>query len=92
MIKSGLNLKAEAARNSSVNLGGKSFVFTGELKSFSRQEAETMVRSFGGDPVSSVSKKTDFVVAGINPGSKYEKASKLGVKIISEKEFRGMIK
>jgi len=90
--KSGLNFKEEAVRNKSVNLGGKSFVFTGELKDFSRQEAETLVRSFGGNPVSSVSKKTDFVVAGNNPGSKYEKASKLGVKIIGEKEFKEMIR
>jgi DNA ligase (NAD+) len=90
--KSGLNSKEESVRNRSVNLGGKSFVFTGELKDLSRQEAESLVRSFGGNPVSSVSRKTDFVVAGVNSGSKYEKAAKLGVKIIGEKEFKEMIK
>ncbi len=90
--KSGLNLKEEVSGNESAVLGGKSFVFTGELKDFSRQEAEILVRSLGGEPVSSVSKKTDFVVAGVNPGSKYEKGVKLGVKIIDEKAFKEMIK
>ncbi|MDD5553935.1 MAG: NAD-dependent DNA ligase LigA [Candidatus Omnitrophica bacterium] len=71
---------------------GKTLVFTGEMEDFSRNEAERLVREMGGNASSSVSKNTDFVVAGGNPGSKYENAKKMGVKIISEKEFKEMIK
>ena len=60
---------------------------TGTLDSMSRDEAKQKVRDAGGDWVSSVSKKTDFVVVGDEPGSKAEKAEKLGVKVIDEKEF-----
>ena len=69
-------------------LTGKTFVLTGELLSFTRDEAKDMIRKAGGDISSSVSKKTDYVVAGENPGSKYQKASELGVKIINEEEFK----
>ena len=72
-------------------LEGKTFVFTGALQSFSRDEAKAIVEELGGRASSSVSKKTDFVVVGENPGSKYEKAKKLGVKIITEEEFKKMI-
>jgi DNA ligase (NAD+) len=57
-----------------------------------RDEAKEKVRLLGGNVSSSVSKKTDYVVCGESPGSKYEKAKKLGVKIISEEEFLKMIK
>lgn len=70
---------------------GKTVVFTGELKSFSRAEAEAKVRQLGGNPVSSVSKKTDFVVVGENPGSKYTKAKQLKVKILTEQEFLKLV-
>jgi len=73
-------------------LAGKIFVFTGEMESMSRDEAKAKVRDLGGDPSEAVSKNTDFVVAGSNPGSKYDKAKKLGVKILDEKEFLKMIK
>ena len=66
---------------------GKTVVFTGELEKYSRTEAERMVREFGGNATGSVSAKTDFVVAGKAPGSKAAKAQKLGVKILSEKQF-----
>ena len=92
-IKSaGLNLKEERAVSRRPGLSGKSFVFTGELKNFSRSEAERLIRQFGGNASSSVSKNTDFLVAGDNPGSKYEKAKKFGVKIINEDKLREMIK
>ena len=90
--KSGLNFKEEDNQKKSILLGGKSIVFTGELKDLSRQQAEELSRNLGASPASSVSKNTDFVVAGDNPGSKYDKAVKLGVKIINEEKFKEMIK
>jgi DNA ligase (NAD+) len=90
--KSGLNLKEDFTQNKLTKLSGKSLVFTGELKGFSRMAAEELARKLGANPVASVSKNTDFVVAGKAPGSKYEKAIKLGVKIINEEEFKEMAK
>ena len=69
---------------------GKTVVFTGALTT-SRAEAEQMVKSLGGRPSSSVSKKTDFVVTGEDPGSKHEKARELGVRVLTEEEFRRMV-
>lgn len=71
---------------------GKSFVITGILDSMSRDQAKEKVRNLGGSISSSVSKKTDYVVVGENPGSKYDKARKLKIKILSEKEFLDLIK
>ena len=71
---------------------GQSFVFTGALKTMSREEAESKVELMGGRASSSVSKKTHFVVVGEEPGSKYEKAQALGVKVITEDEFLKMLK
>jgi DNA ligase (NAD+) len=68
-------------------LTGKSVVITGTLSTFSRDEAKDLVRNAGGKVVGSVSKKTDFVVAGTDPGSKVAKAHTCGVEVISEKEF-----
>jgi DNA ligase (NAD+) len=65
----------------------KVFVFSGALKTLSRSEAESHVQALGGKAASAVSKKTDYVVAGEDPGSKYEKARALGIKILSEEEF-----
>ena len=73
-------------------LEGKTFVLTGELRSFTRDEAKDIIRKAGGDISSSVSKKTDYVVAGENPGSKHDKAKALGVRIIDENEFKDLIK
>lgn len=73
-------------------LGGKTFVFTGGLKNFSREKAKEMVESLGGTAASSVSKKTDYVVAGEDPGSKYEKAKNLGVTILDEEGFLKLIR
>ncbi|MBU1178803.1 NAD-dependent DNA ligase LigA [Patescibacteria group bacterium] len=66
---------------------GKTFVLTGSLSAMDREVAKEKIREFGGDVSESVSKKTDFVVAGENSGSKFEKAKKLDVKILSEQEF-----
>lgn len=66
---------------------GKTFVLTGELASFTRDEAKAIIKEKGGSVSSSVSRKTDFVVAGKEPGSKYDMARELGVKILNEEEF-----
>lgn len=68
-------------------LSGKTIVVTGTLTGFTRSEIEETIKRLGGRPSSSVSKKTDFVLVGENPGSKFEKAKKLGVPIINEDEF-----
>ena len=71
---------------------GKTFVFTGGLSSMTRDEAGEKVKALGGRVASSVSKKTDYVVAGEKAGSKLSKAESLGVKILSEDEFTEMIR
>jgi len=73
-------------------LEGKSFVVTGTLPTISRDEAHKKVIQYGGDVHASVTSKTNYLIMGENPGSKLEKAKKFGTKIISEKEFLGMIK
>ncbi|OGZ63643.1 MAG: hypothetical protein A2439_03600 [Candidatus Staskawiczbacteria bacterium RIFOXYC2_FULL_37_17] len=79
-------------KSQNLKLAGQTFVLTGSLKSMTRDQAKEKIRELGGDIAGSVSSKTDFVVAGSEPGSKAEKAKKLGVKIISEKEFLNLIK
>ncbi len=73
-------------------LDGKTFVLTGGLASMSREAAKEKIRELGGDASESVSQKTDYVVAGTDPGSKYEKAKKLGVKILDEEAFLKLLK
>ena len=86
--ESRLNTSEVIKAVSKSKISGKKFVFTGELIEFSRQDAQRKVQELGGEYASSVSKNTDFVVAGENSGSKLEKANKIGVKVIDEKEFR----
>ena len=86
-----LNMADPKAKKTNL-FSGKTFVFTGELLKFSRVQAKQAIRRLGGNCAGSVSKNTAFVVAGRNPGSKLDKARKLGVKIINEKEFMEMIK
>jgi DNA ligase (NAD+) len=85
LIKAGI--KIETVKVKQTPLSGKSVVVTGTLDSMSREEAKEAVREAGGDWVGSVSKNTDYVVVGANPGSKHDKAQSLGVKILEEKEF-----
>ena len=73
-------------------LAGQTFVLTGSLDSLTRDEAADKIRLAGGDVSASVSQKTDYLVAGAEPGSKFAKAKKLGVKIIDEKEFLNLLK
>jgi len=72
-------------------LAGKKFVLTGTLESYSREQATELVVSLGGSVSSSVSKKTDFVVAGAGPGTKYDRARELGVEVVDEREFRRLV-
>ncbi|MGD9346101.1 MAG: NAD-dependent DNA ligase LigA [Candidatus Aminicenantes bacterium] len=72
-------------------LSGQSFVLTGKLTKFSREEAQREIEQRGGTVTSSVSKKTDYVIVGDDPGSKLEKAQKLGVGILDEKSFLSLI-
>jgi len=80
------------SRPRSAELAGKTFVFTGGLATLSRDEAKRLVEERGGSASGSVSKNTDYVVAGEDPGSKLDQAKKLGLKIISEEEFKQLIK
>jgi DNA ligase (NAD+) len=70
---------------------GKTFVLTGTLSTMTRDEAKEKIRSFGGSVSGSVSKETDYVVAGESAGSKYDNAVKLGVAILTEEEFQKML-
>lgn len=70
---------------------GKTFVLTGSMETMTREEAKEKIRGLGGAVSGSVSKKTDYVISGMDPGSKFEKAKKLGVAVLSEEEFIKMI-
>ena len=91
-------LKASGVNMLSINeikderFAGMTFVLTGILPTLKRNEASKMIESFGGKTSSSVSKKTTYVLAGEEAGSKLDKAAKLGIEIISEETFMGMIK
>ena len=82
-------VKPEAAAD--LPLAGKMIVVTGTLKTYKREEIEALIAKYGGRAAGSVSKKTDFVVAGEEAGSKLEKAKQLGVPVISEEDFQRMI-
>jgi DNA ligase (NAD+) len=87
----GVTPEAEVKVQQDGHLSGKTFVITGTLAKWSRREAEELVEKYGGRAAGSVSKKTDYVVAGENAGSKLDKARMLGVEIIDEKAFTSMI-
>ena len=74
-----------------INFAGKTFVLTGTLTIYTRDEASLKIESLGGTTTNSVSKKTSVVVVGENPGSKYEKAKQLGIEIWTEEEFKNKI-
>ncbi len=80
-----------ATKKQKRTLDGKTFVLTGTMEKLSREEAKDLIRSLGGKASGSVSKKTDYVVVGDDPGSKAKKAADLGVEVLSEKQFLAMV-
>ncbi len=86
-----VNMKAEIQENEDEKFAGKTFVLTGSLEHYSREEASEIIEKMGGKTSSSVSKKTDYVLAGEDAGSKLKKAQELGITIISEEEFITML-
>jgi len=89
--KAGVRMEKEIEKGVKLPLSGKKFVFTGEIERYTRREAKDLVEKLGARATGSVSKSTDFVVVGENPGSKIEDAKKLDVKIIGEEEFLKLI-
>jgi len=86
-----LELPASERVNAAGPFAGKTIVVTGTLQHFKRDEIERLITQHGGKPAGSVSKKTDFVVAGAEAGSKLAKAQQLGVKVLTEQEFRALL-
>lgn len=87
LLNAGVRATPAKTKAKKGRLSGLTFVLTGGLKSLTRDEAKEKIRHLGGEVNETVSKNTDYVVAGIDPGSKYDKAKKLGVKTINEKDF-----
>lgn len=87
----GVNMEAKKREEGPRPLEGLTFVLTGTLEKYTRQQAKELIEELGGRVTGSVSKKTDYVVVGKDPGSKYENALKLGIKILNEAEFEEMV-
>ncbi len=90
--KAGLKFESEKSSAGSNKFEGLTFVLTGTLEKYKREEAQEIIESLGGKASSSVSKKTSYVLAGSDAGSKLTKAKELGVKVITEDEFEKMVK
>jgi DNA ligase (NAD+) len=90
MLEAGVKPEPPQTRRSG-KLAGKTVVVTGTLENFSRQQAQQAIRQAGAKASGSVGRKTDFVLAGKNAGSKLDKAAKLGVEVITEEQFMEMI-
>ena len=91
--KAGVNLEEQnRGEITDERFEGKTFVLTGSLENFTRDEAGEVIEKFGGKVSGSVSKKTSYVVAGEEAGSKLTKAQNLGIQVLSEQEFMELIK
>ncbi|MGE5484169.1 MAG: NAD-dependent DNA ligase LigA [Ignavibacteriales bacterium] len=90
LAAAGVRMKNEPKREGPAPFAGKRFVVTGTLNTMKRHEVEKLITDLGGQVMSGVSKTTDYLVMGLDPGSKYEKALELGTKILSEEEFLAM--
>jgi DNA ligase (NAD+) len=89
--RAGLNMAGKLRSARTTALTGKTVVLTGSLSSMTREEAKAAVAAAGGRVTSSVSKKTDLVIVGADPGSKRDRALELGVRVIDEREFRKLL-
>jgi DNA ligase (NAD+) len=91
--QAGVNMEAPKKQKleGDEKFAGKTFVVTGTLETYTRDEVHELIEQHGGRAASSVSKKTDYLVAGAEAGSKLDKAQKLGVKILSEDDFRQLL-
>lgn len=92
LLANGVKIKSLPVPSGQQKLAGLTFVLTGSLETMSRDEAKQKIRALGGEMSESVSKKTSYVVVGAEPGSKYEKARELGVKILEEKDFLELVR
>jgi DNA ligase (NAD+) len=89
----GLKMSApRAARREGGQISGKTFVVTGTLEKYDRDQIQELITTLGGRAASSVSKKTDYVIAGENPGSKLDKARQLGIRVLNEEQFDALLK
>jgi len=88
----GVNMRSmgETPRGVEGPFAGRTFVLTGRLAGYTRDEAGSLIERLGGKVVSSVSSTTDYVLVGDEPGSKLDKARRIGVRVIDESEFRGL--
>ena len=91
LAKGGVKFPVEKVKAKATPLLGKRFVLTGALESLTRAEARKQIEQLGGRVASSVSRKTDFVIVGKDPGSKYDEASRLGIKTLNEDEFKELV-
>jgi len=91
LVLNGVNMTESETSKKGSQFEGRAFVLTGELEKYSREKVSEIIKSLGGKVTSSVSKKTDYVLAGANAGSKLEKAKELDIKIIDEAEFEKLI-
>ena len=89
--EAGLSMEQEQTELLSKKLDGKKIVLTGSLPTFTRKEAKELIEKHGGSTTSSVSKNTDYVLAGESPGSKLNKAQELGIEILNEDEFKKLV-